>query len=164
MRDFDWTSFTKRIAVKSSMETIYKAWTIPSEIERWFLESAGFQREDGSEVGHHSAIKAGDRYSWEWFLYDVTEHGRIVEANGTDTLVFTFADECHVRIRLKEEYDYTIVELTQNNIPTDDASKRDIRLGCATGWSFYLLNLKSVYEGGLDLRNKDERLTPMVNN
>jgi hypothetical protein len=27
-----------------------------------------------------------------------------------------------------------------------------------------LVNLKSVYEGGLDLRNKDNRFKPMLNN
>ena len=53
---------------------------------------------------------------------------------------------------------------TQNDIPTDDISKRSIRLGCDFGWFFYLLNLKSVYEGGLDLRNKDEELKGMLNN
>ncbi|RZK15239.1 MAG: SRPBCC domain-containing protein, partial [Pedobacter sp.] len=55
-------------------------------------------------------------------------------------------------------------ELTQKNIPTDENSKRNIRLGCHNGWSFYLINLKSVFEGGLDLRNKDNRFKPMLNN
>jgi hypothetical protein len=57
-----------------------------------------------------------------------------------------------------------IVELTQKDIPTDDASKQNIRLGCHTGWSFFLVNLKSVYEGGLDLRNKDSNFKGMITN
>jgi hypothetical protein len=69
-----------------------------------------------------------------------------------------------VDIQLKQEDGYVLVELTQKNIPTDENSKRNIRLGCHTGWSFYLVNLKSVYEGGLDLRNKNENTYPMVNN
>jgi hypothetical protein len=32
-----------------------------------------------------------------------------------------------------------------------------------TGWTFYLANLKSVLEGGLDLRNKNARLQRLVN-
>ena len=58
----------------------------------------------------------------------------------------------------------TLVELTQVEIPLDKESKRNIRLGCAFGWTFYLLNLKSVIEGGLDLRNKDMELIGVVNN
>jgi len=36
-------------------------------------------------------------------------------------------------------------------------------LGCASGWAFYLVNLKSIYEGGLDLRNKTPALKHMLN-
>jgi len=56
-----------------------------------------------------------------------------------------------------------VVELTQKNIPTDDHSKQNIRLGCDTGWSFFLVNLKSVYESAHDLRNKNEKLKGMIN-
>ncbi len=85
-------------------------------------------------------------------------------ANGKDHFRFTFAGQCYVDVTFSEQYDHTVVELTQTNIPTDDKSKLDIRLGCSSGWSFYFVNLKSIYEGGLDLRSKDERLRPMVNN
>ena len=69
-----------------------------------------------------------------------------------------------VDIKLKTINEYVIVELTQKNIPTDNQSKQGIRLGCEAGWSFFLVNLKSVYEGGLDLRNKDSSLKGMINN
>lgn len=60
--------------------------------------------------------------------------------------------------------DHVIVQLTQKNIATDDPSKKGIRLGCESGWSFFLVNLKSVYEGGIDLRNKNTELKGMLNN
>jgi len=69
-----------------------------------------------------------------------------------------------VDIQLKQHNEWTIVELTQKNIPVDDASKKSIRLGCDSGWSFYLVNLKSIYEGGIDLRNKNEELSVLINN
>ena len=69
-----------------------------------------------------------------------------------------------VDVKLTDKTDYTLVELTQKDIPVDELSKQEIRLGCHSGWSFYLVNLKSVYEGGLDLRNKDAHYRPMVNN
>jgi uncharacterized protein YndB with AHSA1/START domain len=149
MENFDWTSFTLRIPIKANMETLYAAWTTKSEIEKWFLKEANYE---------------SDTYFWHWFLYEETEKGRITRANGIDTFEFTFAGECLVTIKLTAENDHTVVTLTQSNIPTDDNSKRNIRLGCHNGWSFYLVNLKSVYEGGLDLRNKDTRFKPMLNN
>jgi len=42
MKDFDWTSFTKRIAVKASLNDIYNAWTRSAEIEKWFLQKLTF--------------------------------------------------------------------------------------------------------------------------
>ena len=77
---------------------------------------------------------------------------------------FTFAGECLVDIKLSQQNEDVVVELTQKNIPTDDESKRGVRLGCDSGWTFYLVNLKSVYEGGLDLRNKNTDLKGMISN
>jgi hypothetical protein len=64
---------------------------------------------------------------------------------------------------MKEENGYHIVELVQENIPEDDNGKHNWHLGCKTGWTFYLANLKSLAEGGIDLRNKDENLKNMIN-
>ncbi len=164
MENFDWTKFTRKIAVKSNLSEIYDAWSKASEIEKWFLSSARFYDLSGNIIEKSTAVADGYSYEWEWFLYDVIEKGKITEANGKDFMQFTFAGNCLVDIKLSEESEYVFVELTQKDIPTDENSKKNIRLGCHTGWSFYLLNLKSVYEGGLDLRNKDENLYPMVNN
>ena len=42
MENFDWTSFTKRIAIKSTLSEIYNAWTKASELEKWFLKKVDF--------------------------------------------------------------------------------------------------------------------------
>lgn len=164
MENFDWTKFTLKIAIKAKLNDIYNAWTTANEIEKWFLIDAEFSDENGLILSKAQNALKGDKYKWIWYLYDDIEHGTIAEANGTDYFAFTFAGNCLVEINLSEEFEYTIVTLTQKNIPTDDGSKKNIRLGCHNGWSFYLINLKSVYEGGLDLRNKDNRFKPMLNN
>ncbi|SDE31892.1 SRPBCC family protein [Pedobacter soli] len=164
MENFDWTRFTLKVAIKAKLEDIYNAWTTASEIEKWFLADAEFADENGLILNKKQNALKGDKYKWIWYLYDDIERGTTTEANGSDYFQFTFAGDCLVEINLRTEFEYTIVELTQKNIPTDEASKRNIRLGCHNGWSFYLINLKSVYEGGLDLRNKDNRFKPMLNN
>lgn len=164
MKNFNWTQFTKRIAVKAPLQTLYDAWTKSSELEKWFLKTAKFINSDGSDVDLNTPAKAGMSYEWTWFLYPDTERNAITVANGKDHFQFTFAGQCTVDVKLSEQFGHTVVELVQSNIPTDDDSKQNIRLGCSSGWSFYFVNMKSVYEGGLDLRSKDERLKPMVNN
>ena len=91
------------------------------------------------------------------------EKGTVKQANGKDHVQFTFAGSL-VDVRLRKEGKVVIVELIQSGIPTDPASKKNVRLGCHVGWTFWLANLKSVYEGGLNLRNTNQELTGMVNN
>ncbi len=164
MTNFDWTTFTRKIAIKASQSTIYNAWAKTSEIEKWFLSKAVFRDTNKNPIDSNQPIEKEHTYEWNWYLFDVTERGKITAANGNDYIQFTFAGECLVDIKLTQQDDYVIVELNQKNIPTDDKSKQEIRLGCSSGWSFFLINLKSVYEGGLDLRNKDTHLKGMLNN
>ncbi len=164
MDNFDWTTFTLRIPVRAGIDDLYNAWTRAADIERWFLRRSVFTAPDGKPVDRSANVAQGGTWTWEWFGWDHTDHGRITAANGKDHLRFTFAGECPVDVRLKQQGEEVIVELAQSGIPTDDKSKRDIRLGCHTGWSLFLLNLKSVYEGGLDLRNKDPEHKGMINN
>ncbi len=163
MKDFDWTSFTKKIAVKASISEIYNAWTKTDELERWFLEKAAFRSSDNL-IDPNTNATAYCTYEWLWYLYEDPMNGKITKANGKDFLQFTFEGECLVDVMLSEDQGCTVIELKHYNIPTDDNSKQFIRLGCAQGWAFYLVNLKSVYEGGIDLRNKDGGLNPMINN
>lgn len=164
MDNFNWETFTRKIAVKANIADLYNAWTVPQEIEKWFLSKAVFNKPTGEQVQRNENIHQNDSYQWSWYLYDVAETGKIIQANGKDLLQFTFAGDCLVEIKLTQHQNDVIVQLTQSNIPTDNKSKRGIRLGCDTGWSFFLVNLKSVYEGGIDLRNKNENLKGMLNN
>ncbi len=163
MENFDWTKFTLKIAINATMHQLYDAWAKPANIEAWFLSDASYIDVNGHALDKHAHVKKGDVYAWQWHTYDLTGRGTITEANGTDFFQFTFAGECLVDVRLIPYKDQVIVELTQYDIPTDDRSKREYRLGCHEGWSFFLVNLKSVYEGGHDLRNMDGELKSVVN-
>ncbi|WP_256009331.1 SRPBCC family protein [Desertivirga xinjiangensis] len=164
MENFDWTSFTKRIAVKSDLKTIYDAWTKASELEKWFLKEVTFFNADESAYDANLNVSNNTRYQWYWYLYKDPMIGIIEEANGKDFIRFTFEGDCLVDVSLEEKEGYVVITLRHYNIPTDDYSRQFVRLGCSNGWTFYLTNLKSVYEGGIDLRNKDESLGAMINN
>jgi uncharacterized protein YndB with AHSA1/START domain len=153
-----------KIALTSSLEKIYNAWANPYEIEKWFLSKAEYLDANQQTVDKNKNIETGFSYEWNWYLYEPTEKGKITNANGADFIQFTFAGNCLVDIKLSNFKNYTIVELTQHQIPIDDKSKQKIRIGCHEGWTFFLANLKSIYEGGIDLRNKNPELKGMFNN
>lgn len=164
MENFDWTSFKKRIAIKSSLDKVYDAWTKANELEKWFLKKVLFYDSNGTSINPDRNVQTGAKYEWLWYLFEDPMNGRIVSANAKDFIQFTFEGETLVDVNLEENGDYIIINLHHHNIPTDNESKQYIRLGCTNGWTFYLANLKSVYEGGLDLRNKSEKLGIMINN
>jgi len=164
MKNFDWTAFSLKILVKAKLSTVYDAWTKSGELERWFLKKANYLDKERKIIAKDASAENGNLYEWSWYLYDVVERGRVLQANGKDHFQFTFAGDCIVDVKLTDKEGSILVELSQKEIPTDDISKKEIRLGCQSGWSFYLVNLKSIYEGGLDLRNKNELFKPMVNN
>ncbi len=164
METFDWTKFTQRIPINVRVEVLYDAWTKAEEIEKWFLKHAKYFDSYKILIAPDIHVKKGFHYEWCWFAYDDIERGTITETNGKDHIQFTFAGNCLVDIIIKEEKNTVFVELTQKNIPVDEKSKRNIRLGCASGWAFFLLNLKSIYENGHDLRNKNNDLKGMLNN
>lgn len=159
----DWTQFTRRITVDYPARAVYEAWAIPSQIERWFLRSAEYVGFDGTAKNRDREVEAGDSYLWRWhgYLDDVSEAGLVTEANGLDRFAFTFTDNCLVTVDIKDEDGTGVVELTQSRIPDDP--NHNIYVDCSYGWAFYLANLKSVLEGGIDLRNKNVDIKNVVN-
>ena len=117
----DWSTFTRRITVKAPTQTIYDAWAVPAEIERWFLRTADYVGVDGKPKDRNVAVEQGDSYLWRWhgYLDDVNEKGSVDRANGNDKFAFTFTQDCLVTVTIEEEESETVVELTQSRIPDD---------------------------------------------
>jgi len=145
------------------MKKLYTAWTSAAELEKWFLRQALYTGVDKKPVRRTVNATKGCAFQWEWYGYDGVEKGVVKEANGKDHVRFTFANSL-VDVHLRQVGKEVVVELVQSGIPADPASKKNIRLGCHVGWTFWLANLKSVHEGGVNLRNTNEELTGMVNN
>ena len=76
---------------------------------------------------------------------------------------FSFGKAGICSVTIKREQGEIIVEMLQENIPTDDRGMQYYHVGCKTGWTFYFANMKSLFEGGIDLRNKNEKLQDMLN-
>jgi len=165
MAEYNWSQFTTRIPVNADVVTLYNAWATRRGIEHWFLRMSEYRAPDGQLRKEDEQVMSGDSYAWRWHGWpdEVEEHGTILDCNGRDYFQFTFGDAGICTVTLKVESGITIVELVQSEIPTDEKGKHYWHLGCKTGWTFYMANLKSILEGGIDLRNKDVSLKNVVN-
>jgi uncharacterized protein YndB with AHSA1/START domain len=158
------SAFKLRVNIKTGIEKAYQAWTTRAGLESWFLRQAIFTDENGKERKGDAAILEHDSYTWRWHGYtdDVAEKGTVLKANGKNLFSFTFSMGCPVTISIYTEQDETIVELTESDLPTDEETIKKHYVGDSRGWIFYLANLKSVLEGGLDLRNKNDKLLNVI--
>jgi uncharacterized protein YndB with AHSA1/START domain len=162
---YNWKQFTRRITIKAPHKAIYDAWTTQQGLESWFLRLAQFIKADGTLRSKNSHVESGDKYKWLWFGYDdsAKEEREILLANGWDKLQFSFSGGCIVAVSIKQENGETICELLQE-MPMDDVNEQQyFFIECGKGWTFYMTNLKSILEGGPDLRNKNIIIQQVIN-
>jgi uncharacterized protein YndB with AHSA1/START domain len=172
--DINWSEFRLRVNIRVPLEKVYPAWATPAGLESWFLRKAlmtGGADASAAAAGKaafrpaNEPIQKGDRYEWYWHGYpdSVMEKGAITAANGKDHFAFTFAMDCPVSVSLFREHDETIVELVESSLPVRGEEALIKRyIGDSKGWIFYLTNLKSILEGGIDLRNHREELKNVI--
>lgn len=160
-----WTTFTVRVPVIAPAEKLYWCWATREGIEYWFLRMSEYKKTDGSLRRNDEPVQNNDTYTWRWFGWsdEVTEEGTILECNGRNFFKFSFGKAGNCAVTIKEENGINMVELVQDEIPDDEQGKQYWHVGCKTGWTFYLANLKSLLEGGIDLRNRDESLNNVIN-
>jgi uncharacterized protein YndB with AHSA1/START domain len=165
MTNFNWSTFTTRVPVKASAEKLYWCWATRKGIEFWFLRMGEFKKPNGELRNNEEPVQKGDKYKWLWHGWDdeTAEAGEILNCNGKDFFKFSFGKAGNCAVSIKEENGQTIVELIQDNIPDEEQGRQYYHLGCKTGWTFYLANLKSLLEGGIDLRNRDVNLKNVIN-
>jgi uncharacterized protein YndB with AHSA1/START domain len=165
MENYNWNEFKKRITIRATDQAIYDSWTTQQGMESWFLRLAEFKTKEGIPRKRNESIQKGDSYKWLWFGYDDSsvEANEILLANGRDELKFSFSGGCIVEVRIKTEDGETICELTQAMPMDNEKDKRHFFIECGKGWTFYLANLKSILEGGIDLRNKNVNIRDVVN-
>ncbi len=151
-----WTSFKVAGDYNIDIRSLYEAWATSQGLEKWFLRKADFFTIPRRLREPDEFILKEDVYEWYWHGYceDNFEKGEILEANGTDFLKFTFSAGSIVSVNMSSRNGITLVELTQENIPEESDPSKNLFVQCQVGWTFYLANLKSVIEGGIDLRNK----------
>jgi len=155
MENIDWSVFNKKIKINTTLENVYKHWTTPKLLCIWFLKGAVYTNQQGVIKAQNEQLKSDDSYTWKWHNYDGEEKGIVIEANGKDTVVFSFAGETQVKVNLTEKKNQVHLELIQSNISTDDANKFKIYCGCSNGWTFWLANLKAYLEHGILLHETE---------
>ena len=158
----EWKEFVQIIYVEAPIDTVYASLTTAKGMMGWSSMEAALTAGDGTEVAPGEPAVQGTKFQLIWHTGH-EEKGEFLEANGSDKLRDTFGEGIEVAFTLEEVEDGTTkVMLVQTQDRSDDENLK-ILLGFKEGWGFYLTNLKSVLEGGLDLRDFTHDVEHRVN-
>ncbi len=150
----DTSKFTKRIRIKCLPEDAFERWVTTKGLESWFLSRANF--------GSGERAEAGTSFELEW-PDGTTDRGEITVLVAPINFEFTWYDgQGRVRVYLSAIDSGTLIELTHTVASIGEQQLVEY-VDCRDGWTFYLSNLKSVIEGGLDLRDINVDLPNLVN-
>lgn len=166
MKKADWSSFEERVIIDAPLADIFQAWNTSKGLCTWFLRSAAFYNSAGILRSDEEAVQKGDALVWHWHGYpdEVFERRQILSTNHTNKIEFSFTGSSKVSVEISELATLHLLSLKQTGIANEPDPQKNLRIQCARGWLYYLMNLKSVLEGGLDLRIKSEKLQNVMRN
>jgi uncharacterized protein YndB with AHSA1/START domain len=142
---YDWTQFTLRIFIRKPPSRVFKAWTDAKLITAWFTEKTVFEP------------KKNGRIYFEWLAGDKFET-RVDSIVKNRSVTFPFGGKGEkVTVKFKKDGKGCVCELRQYAMGTSPKDRWVMHRGCIQGWTFFLANLKSYLEHGIDLRDHDPK-------
>jgi uncharacterized protein YndB with AHSA1/START domain len=124
--------------LKATPERVFRGLTKPDGLESWWAAKAMIDARKGGEFSLH--FRNG------FFLT-----GRVISLAKDKSLSFSWVDNSVPKFTLSPvKGGGTLLRLTQKGIEEDGTALN------ACGWSYYLTNLKSVMDHGVDLRSKED--------
>jgi uncharacterized protein YndB with AHSA1/START domain len=140
-------SATLRVTIASDAVGVFNYLSDSKKLALWFPDQAIMEPQ------------LGGKYHFRWTGTEGVWSGVVTEFIRGNTLGFTWQppDEpaaTNVRIKLSPEGAQTTVELTHSGFSSSEALDKAVK-----NWTFYLQNLKSVIEQGVDMREQMRRKT-----
>jgi uncharacterized protein YndB with AHSA1/START domain/uncharacterized protein YciI len=175
----DWQGFTQAIHVRAQPSAVWRAVATCDGLERWFLARAEAWTSDGRDWPRDRMLEAPARLRMTWTAVGTPDaRGACAptessEDNGVESAeppmrirMGWYAGKGWIEFRIVPHVHagMTTVELEQRMHPTSDFKVLESAyVGCREGWAFYLANLKSVLEHGMDLRDRSPGRAGLVN-
>jgi hypothetical protein len=149
--NFNFSEFHHSIYLRSHLSEVYYYIASADGICKWFLGKAEYTDTDGNTLNAADTARKGDAFLWHWLAKDLSINGCVLEAKNDELFSFTFGQAFEISIAVKVHEGRTLLTLHQKY--ADGAAKNDFaHINCCTCWAFFLTNLKSVLEHGIDLR------------
>ena len=141
--DYDWSRFELTFFYYRPVEEVFRAWATPAGMESFFIKEC---RTSGPK---DALVAAGDEYRFR-YVQPFEHGGRCLAMTENELLSFTFGS-MEVVVTFEVIEGGTKVVLSQSGIEDQVFS----HMNCRSCWLYFMTNLKSVLEHGIDLRDHD---------
>ncbi|MBD3648819.1 MAG: hypothetical protein HUJ31_15525 [Pseudomonadales bacterium] len=156
----DWSSFDTFLYYQAKPEDVIRYWQTTSGLEQFFIAGAFTESTDGSSRDPNDVMQGNDQYAWR-FIHPFELTGIIQEVT-SDSTAFTFGAGYEVRVAVKASGDGTLLHLHQSGMQDTPDERVAGSLNCRSCWIYFLVNLKSVIEHGVDLRDMNPETADSV--
>lgn len=160
-KNFNMNEFSHSILLNTTPRSVFEYAATPEGLTKWFIGNAEYTR-NGNLVPSEELISAGDSYRWKWLAKDYETTGKTIQVIKDERIKFTFGSMFEINVSVVAENSRTRFTLSQNYKP--GTAKNDFaHINCCVCWAFFLTNLKSVVEHGIDLRETEANDESLVN-
>ena len=158
---FDWGRFIRRLYLKTDTKTVFNFIATSQGLSIWFLQKANYLSSNGTLREKNELAQKNDRYDWTWFYKNHNLKGKVLDINNSDFIKLTFGSSI-VSFEIKSTNgNNLLLELIQTEKTGTDTQFGEV--DCFATWTFFLTNLKSVIEHGIDLRDKNPTIEGLTN-
>jgi uncharacterized protein YndB with AHSA1/START domain len=153
----DWALFDIYLYLDSTPAEVLRFWQTVEGYEQFFIAEMAT---DYGDEPNRSALVPGSRYSWHG-IHDFHGEGQFLEVTN-DSVVFTFGQHYQVSVSVIKQDRGTCLHLRQSSIGVEDSEQVHGTLNCRSCWIHFLVNLKSIVEHGIDLRDQNPATTDAI--
>jgi hypothetical protein len=158
---FNLRKFSHGILINCHTEHLYSYVGRADGFTKWFIGNAEYINGENKRSAENY-IQAGDKFHWKWLEKDFELSGEILEVIDKISVTFSFGSLHEIKITVSERGHMAHLRLEQYYKKAAEPNDF-VHINCAVCWVFFMTNLKSVIEHGIDLRETSSGDEELVN-
>ena len=164
-RSHDKSSFDVHLYMDAAPAEVLRYWQTAEGLTRFFIAEMTARNDPGDEVNASMLtpgttltmltrmLTPGTSYSWRG-IHDYAGEGQFLQIT-EESVEFSFGGRYQVGVSVTPQGSGTCLHLRQSGIGDDESEQVNGSLNCRSCWIYFLVNLKSVIEFGIDLRDQN---------
>lgn len=160
--NFNSERFHHSILLNRTTDEVFSMFGMAGGLEQWFQGEAVYTAKDNGLRKRGKPIQNRDSFYWKWLAKDFSLPGMVLDVSPGKSAEFTFGSLFNIKMSVSSQNGRTLFTIEQWYI--NGVQKNDFAyINCCTCWVFFLTNLKSVLEHGIDLRETGSTDEALVN-